>query len=108
VVESLADEFDVVNVALAAVKLAHQTQRADDEETGDIPAVVPHDRPPPRERRYERSAVRPRRSGRGQAAGSGMARLYIGAGRNAGIRPQDLVGAIAGEAGISGRAIGAI
>jgi ATP-dependent RNA helicase DeaD len=37
-----------------------------------------------------------------------MARLFVGAGREAGVRPQDLVGAITGEAGIAGRAIGAI
>jgi ATP-dependent RNA helicase DeaD len=37
-----------------------------------------------------------------------MTRLFFGAGRTAGIRPQDLVGAIANEAGLSGREIGAI
>jgi ATP-dependent RNA helicase DeaD len=37
-----------------------------------------------------------------------MARIFIGAGRSAGIRPQDLVGAIAGESGLSGSEIGAI
>jgi ATP-dependent RNA helicase DeaD len=37
-----------------------------------------------------------------------MTRLYVSAGRSAGIRPQDLVGAIAGESGIRGRDIGAI
>ena len=41
-------------------------------------------------------------------AGAGVTRLYVGAGRKAGVRPQDLVGAITGEAGISGREIGAI
>jgi len=35
-------------------------------------------------------------------------RLYIGAGRQAGIRPGDLVGAITGEAGIESRVLGAI
>src|SRR6185369_14771473 len=35
-------------------------------------------------------------------------RLYIGAGRQAGIRPGDLVGAITGEAGIQSRSLGAI
>ena len=35
-------------------------------------------------------------------------RMYIGAGRALGIRPQDLVGAITGEAGIDGSAIGGI
>ena len=44
----------------------------------------------------------------GLAAGGGMARLYISAGRQAGVRPQDLVGAIANEAGVAGGLIGAI
>jgi ATP-dependent RNA helicase DeaD len=37
-----------------------------------------------------------------------MARMFIGAGRSAGIRPADLVGAIANETHLSGRDIGAI
>jgi ATP-dependent RNA helicase DeaD len=37
-----------------------------------------------------------------------MLRVFIGAGRKAGIRPADLVGAIANEAGVSVRDIGAI
>lgn len=38
----------------------------------------------------------------------GMARLFINAGRSAGIGPSDIVGAIANEAGIPGRDIGVI
>jgi ATP-dependent RNA helicase DeaD len=97
VVEPLAEEFDLVEVALAAVKLAHEaTGAAADEE--DIPEVAPqamHDRPG-RDRR------------RGRAAVEGMTRLYVGTGRAAGVRPQDLVGAIAGESRLTGRDIGAI
>lgn len=37
-----------------------------------------------------------------------MMRIYIGAGRDAGIRAGDLVGAIANEAGIHSKVIGAI
>jgi ATP-dependent RNA helicase DeaD len=37
-----------------------------------------------------------------------MTRIFIGAGRQAGVRPADLVGAIAGEAGIPSRELGAI
>ncbi len=37
-----------------------------------------------------------------------MTRLYVGAGRSGGVRPGDLVGAIAGETRLSGRDIGAI
>ena len=97
VVEPLADEFDLVEVALAAVKLAHEANgAAADEEY--IPEVAPsalNDR-----------AGRERRPVR--AAREGMTRLYVGTGRAAGIRPQDLVGAIAGESRLTGRDIGAI
>jgi len=37
-----------------------------------------------------------------------MVRLFIDAGRRSGVRPSDIVGAIANEAGVPGRAIGAI
>jgi ATP-dependent RNA helicase DeaD len=38
----------------------------------------------------------------------GMVRLFIDAGRRSGVRPGDIVGAIANEAGVPGSAIGAI
>jgi ATP-dependent RNA helicase DeaD len=37
-----------------------------------------------------------------------MTRLFVGLGRSAGMRPQDLVGAIAGESQLRGKDIGAI
>jgi ATP-dependent RNA helicase DeaD len=37
-----------------------------------------------------------------------MTRLFVGGGRSAGIRPQDLVGAITGESRVRGREIGTI
>jgi ATP-dependent RNA helicase DeaD len=37
-----------------------------------------------------------------------MVRLFVDAGREAGVRPGDIVGAIAGESDIPGRVIGAI
>ena len=105
VVETLTDDFDVMQVALAAVKLAHEsaTGGADEEE---IPEVTP---PPVRDDRRGRTA-----GGRptGRAGGTGpagrMTRLFIAAGRSSGLRPQDLVGAIANESRLSGRDIGAI
>ena len=120
VVDQLADEFDVMEVALAAVKLAHEAAGVDEDET-DIPDV--RESRPSKDRS---SKDRPSRSGsarddraskdrpaRGErptkpGVGPGMTRLYIGAGKAAGIRPKDLVGAIAGEANIPGRDIGAI
>ncbi|MER8015304.1 DEAD/DEAH box helicase [Streptomyces griseoluteus] len=106
VVETLGDEFDVMDVALAAVKLAHESGGAafDEEE---IPELAPRDRD-----RGDRGRGGDRDRGqRGRSRGRtspGMTRLFVGAGRSAGVRPQDLVGAIAGETRLSGRDIGAI
>ncbi|CAA9234152.1 MAG: DEAD-box ATP-dependent RNA helicase DeaD (CshA) [uncultured Acidimicrobiales bacterium] len=103
VVETLSDEFDLVQVAMAAVKLAHEAGGVPDDDQ-DIPDVELRSPPP---------AAAGRTSGAGgkqarRAAQGPMTRLFIGAGRKAGIRPQDLVGAIANESRLSGRQIGAI
>jgi ATP-dependent RNA helicase DeaD len=97
VVEALAEEHDVIDVALAAVKLAHEAggAAADEEE---IPEPEPRSAAPDKGRRG--GAPRP--------PAGGMGRVFIGRGRAAGIRPKDLVGAIAGETSLSGRDIGAI
>ncbi|HMC77791.1 MAG TPA: helicase-related protein, partial [Vicinamibacterales bacterium] len=115
VVESLAEEFDIVDIAAAAVQLAHSALGGDGDDK-EIP-VVSAERP----RERDREAAGPRGSGprllkpaRGRvpreaaAGGENITRLFVGAGRRAGIRPGDLVGAITGEAGIDSREIGAI
>jgi len=103
VVESLAEEFDVMEVALAAVNLAHTAIGGPDDEE-DIPDVVVSS--------PTKGRTRNDRSGRNQRAnaggGPGMTRLYVSLGREVGLRPQDLVGAITGETSLSGRNIGAI
>ena len=102
-VEPLAEEFDVLQVALAAVKLAHEATGAA-ADADEIPeAAVGPDGEPPRRRVVAGGDRR-----RGRAVVDGSTRLFVGAGRSAGVRPQDLVGAIAGESRLSGRDIGAI
>jgi ATP-dependent RNA helicase DeaD len=121
VVESLAQEFDVLDIAAAAVRLAHQSASGSDDEEQEIPTATPvrsRDRGQgagTRGERYTRSERTERndrgsrgRRGRGERADADVTRLYIGLGRLAGIRPGDLVGAIANEAGIDARAIGSI
>jgi ATP-dependent RNA helicase DeaD len=103
VVETLTDEFDLMEVALAAVKLAHESMTGADDDGEEIPDVVEK---PERPQRAGRAETRARRSGR--TAAGGMTRLFFGVGRVAGVRPQDLVGAIAGESRLSGRDIGSI
>jgi ATP-dependent RNA helicase DeaD len=100
VAESLADEFDPMDIAAAAVKLAHDTAQGEIDEV-DIPAVDLRPRPA-----RESGPARP--TATASRRGGAMVRVFIGAGREAGLRPADLVGAIANEAGIDARQIGAI
>jgi Superfamily II DNA and RNA helicases len=105
-VESLADEFDLLDVAAAGVKLAHENAGSPGEDE-EIPAIpVPSERPrfvP----RGDGPAPGPFPARRGPRL-AGAVRLFIGAGRDAGIRPADLFGAITNEAKLPSRAIGAI
>jgi ATP-dependent RNA helicase DeaD len=107
VVDALTDEFDVVEVALAAVKLAHEAAGGTDDDE-EIPQVsFRPDKAPVRHPDFTGS--RGERPGpRGARPSGPSARVFVGAGRDAGIRPGDLVGAITGETGLTGRDIGAI
>ena len=180
VVESLSDEFDLVDIALAAISQADAEAAAPRTTTELAPAAAAHVRPsrsparpraparapgpasraratrrgsasprpgfvprgegappPPggrartgRRARARRATRSPRARARatGPAAGAtrtagpscgrrargspggpgGVTRLFVGAGRAAGMRPGDLVGAITNEAGLRGGDIGAI
>jgi ATP-dependent RNA helicase DeaD len=117
VVETLTDEFDLMEVALAAVKLAHESGGGAADDGEDIPEVAVRE---DRSRGTHGGGVGPRGDSGGPGPGGGpsrrrggpptggMTRIFVGAGRNAGMRPQDLVGAIAGESSLAGRDIGAI
>jgi len=106
VVESLSAEFDAGDVALAAVKLASRRGTgAAAEETEEIPTPAIADRRRDFAPGQGKPAARPSRS---TAPAAGMARIYVAAGRAAGILARDLVGAIANEAGVPGHRIGGI
>ncbi|MBV0932818.1 DEAD/DEAH box helicase [Marinobacterium weihaiense] len=72
----------------------------------------PNTRPAPRERqeRGERGerGERPRRNQRNEPVAAGMERYWIGVGHLHGVKPGNIVGAIANEAGIESRQIGRI
>ena len=106
-----------MEVALAAVKLAHEAGGPESDEQ-EIPAARPEresaapggrggaGRPPGggSERGSERGVERgPRRT-----PDRAMQKLFVGGGRVVGLRPQDLVGAITGETSLSGRDVGGI
>jgi ATP-dependent RNA helicase DeaD len=150
VAEALASEFDPMDVAAAAVRLAHEALEGDAaRDDADIPVIEGFTRP---DRPMRRDAPawndRPRhdrpwsdRAGAERPAGNrtwterprgdapwgdrpqrpsaprgqwndrdprDMERVFIGLGRKAGMRPADIVGAIANEANVNPRGIGDI
>ena len=118
VVEPLTDEFDLVDIALAAVSLIDGAgvQDADDVELSSPPLVAGssprsgHGAPVRAQRGAP--AFRPggppmRSDSRGGPDGSWV-RLFVGGGRRVGLRPGDLVGAITNEAHVPGNVVGAI
>ncbi len=148
VVEPLSEEFDLVDIALAAVSLIEGAAVRDEDEVEIAQAFLgaapggpggqafgqgPRGRGPtggfgPGPRRGPaggpggfggqggqggfggpgpRGPGGPPRAPRGPE-GEGWAQLWIGGGRRAGVRPGDLVGAIANEAGVPGSVVGAI
>jgi ATP-dependent RNA helicase DeaD len=110
VVESLAAEHDVLDLAAAAVKLADRARDGGVDDDADIP-TTPASLPPaflaPKGKKGSKAPSAPRTfAPRGESAD--MTKLWIGLGRSQRVGPGDLVGAIANEARINSREIGAI
>lgn len=110
VVDTLSDEFDPVEIALAAVRAAAEAMAGTDDDAEDIPDARLR---PERSQRGDRGdrgdhprSKPPRRSSSTPPADA--TRLWIGIGRKDRLRPGDLVGAICGETSLKGRDIGAI
>jgi ATP-dependent RNA helicase DeaD len=104
VVESLATEHDALDIAAAAAKIADEARDGAAADEADIPKDVIPEHPVHTPTRFAKS--NPDATKRMLSAD--MTRIYINVGRTAGIRPADLVGAIANEAHVEARAIGAI
>jgi ATP-dependent RNA helicase DeaD len=103
-VEQLAEEHDVMDIAAAAIRMVARKGEMDGEPE-EIPSMVP--RGGDRDAHAPRPARQSRREFAGKVGGS-VAKIYVGAGRKLKIRPGDIVGAIAGEAGIPIGQIGAV
>jgi ATP-dependent RNA helicase DeaD len=86
-VQSLAHEFELRDIAAAAVAMVH-----DESESASAAGTAAS----------EPAAVLD------EAVDGPMTVLFVGAGREAGIRPGDIVGAITGEAKITNRQVGGI
>ena len=83
-VEALSEEFDSTEIAAAALQMLWQARHSGPDEAAE---------------ELNADAEQPE---------VGMTRLFISIGRQDGVRPGDLVGAISNEANITGKSIGAI
>ena len=138
IIGTLTEQYDATQVALAAALLAHRASHPQVElqEIPTVTATTRPARPatssrpdrPARPDRPDRAPAwkkddRPDRPATGAPwsppetggakrraprSSAPMGRVYIGAGKAAGVRPQDLVGAIANESDVPGKAIGSI
>ncbi len=117
-IDALDDDIDLKKLSAALLHLyAEETGQAALDTTG-YDALANFGGKMQRERqqgdRNDRRGDRPDRGERaprgprGASTEAGMTRLFVNIGHNVRVRPQDFVGAIANEANIPGRSIGAI
>ncbi len=113
IIDDLSTDHDPARIALAAAKLAHDAEGAPDDDTLNIPDARRYDKGnqggDKRDKKGHRGKQQRGSLGdRGQDNNEPTAFLYVSMGRTAGMRPGDLVGAIANEVGLEGRQIGPI
>jgi ATP-dependent RNA helicase DeaD len=117
VLHGLAGENSDRNIALAAIRLVHEARGAtlDEQEIPDASdRMNRHDRKPKgagrdssgRDARHSKGGDGEAKRPTGGQEDTGF--LYVSLGRKGGVRPGDLVGAIANESGLTGRQIGPI
>ncbi|MFZ9042539.1 MAG: DEAD/DEAH box helicase, partial [Ilumatobacteraceae bacterium] len=102
------DHDDLRRIALAAIAIAHEASAPAGDDEGDVPDARRTLRP---EQRREQAPKRSRTGSlddRARDNDEPTGFLHISLGRFAGIRPADLVGAIANEVDLPGRQIGPI
>jgi ATP-dependent RNA helicase DeaD len=84
-VEELCEEYDPGEIAAAALQILWESWAGEARESDEDEIAADAERPE-----------------------AGMARLFVSMGRQEGLRPGDLVGAITNEVGLAGKAVGAI
>jgi len=128
-VDALTDEFEITDIALAAVKLLHEASGVNADEQ-DIPDVATRKesfkkdsykkkdgykkdhgkKDSYKKDGFKKDHAKPHRDrdDDGERFSGATTKLYVALGRSDGVRPKDLVGAIANETHLSGREIGPI
>jgi superfamily II DNA/RNA helicase len=114
IVGELGEQYDPIEIGAAALRLWDQARSAAGGESATlVGALKAAEDEASRAAAAAAAAEEARQAAAefdadGQRPERGMARLLVALGRADGLRPQDLVGAIANETGLPGRAVGAI
>ncbi len=118
IIDRLSEEFDIVEIALAAVKSFYNVSHTNDDNEPELPdlmqKVMSNDREMTRDN-FGRNEFRAKGNSPGRAKpqggsrnGNHMVQLYLNIGHAESVRPKDIVGAIANETGLDSREIGQI
>jgi len=114
VLDGLAGEHDDRTIALAAIKLVHEARGATVDEV-EIPDASHHSKhktskfkDKQRGGKFSHDKGGTKSGSRGKTRPDGVGLIYVSLGTKVGIRPGDLVGAIANESGLTGAEIGPI
>jgi ATP-dependent RNA helicase DeaD len=108
VLDALGDEFSERDIALAAIKLVHRARGATIDER-EIPDASDWKNNKSSKGKLDNGGKgKSDKGGKGRSFDGEKGFVHVNLGRNEGLRPGDLVGAIANEAGLSGSDIGPI
>jgi ATP-dependent RNA helicase DeaD len=98
--EELSDEYTVIEIAAALFQMELEVEKKNEIDSVD------------NNRKYvvkaDKSKAEVKGKGSRSRSQSGMVRLHMNVGNNQGVKPRDVVGAIANEAGIDGKSIGSV
>ena len=130
VLDVLTEETDLIDVALAAIELVDELTARNDGDTADIPDLGEdrsggrndkdakrkgnkHSKPDKHGKHSDKQGkgahgAKGRKGDQWSSSSGDTTRLFVGVGHEAGVRPKDLVGAIAGESSLNGSDIGSI
>lgn len=104
-IEELTDStYSAVEIAAALFQMELELENIQEIDSIDNAKSPSRDRGSRNDREGDKNS----KSGKTRRSSAGMIRMHINVGNNHNVRPRDIVGAIANEAGIEGRLIGSV
>ena len=106
--EFAENSYSALEIAAALFQMELELENVKEIDSVDNAKIVSRDRDRGADRGGERSGERSGKGSPRSRSSKGMIRMHINVGNNHNVKPRDIVGAIANEAGIEGRLIGSV